>query len=69
MLASRGTTSDPETAQACTGLLAQTLRLLERAEELLDADRARLFSALTMGEPVESDLYRKPYLFLFATCS
>ena len=41
------TTLAPEAAQACTELLAQTIWLLdkqiERAEELLGADRARLF--------------------------
>jgi hypothetical protein len=44
---SRGTMSAPQTAQACTELLAQTIWLLdkqiERAEELLGADRAHLF--------------------------
>ena len=44
---SRGTMLDPETAQACTELLAQTIGLLdkqiERAEELLGADRAYHF--------------------------
>jgi hypothetical protein len=47
MPASRGTTLAPQTAQACTELLAQTIWLLderiERAEELLGADRAHLF--------------------------
>ena len=47
MPASRGTMLDPETARACTELLAQTIWLLdkqiERAEELLGADRAHLF--------------------------
>ena len=47
MPASRGSTLAPEAAQACTELLAQTIRLLDkqikRAEELLGADRARLF--------------------------
>jgi hypothetical protein len=43
----RGTTLDPETARACTELLAQTIwhldKQIERAEELLGADRAHLF--------------------------
>jgi hypothetical protein len=38
---------DPETAQACAELLAQTVWLLDKqiesAEELLGADRAHLF--------------------------
>jgi hypothetical protein len=46
MPASRGMTLAPETAQACTELLAQTIWLLdkqiERADELLGADRAHL---------------------------
>jgi hypothetical protein len=41
------TTLDPETAQACAELLAQTIWLLdkriERSEELLGPDRAHLF--------------------------
>jgi hypothetical protein len=45
MPASRGTTT--ESAQACTELLTQTIGLLdkqiERAEQLLGADRAHLF--------------------------
>ena len=44
---SRGTTLDPKTAQACAELLAQTIGLLdkqiERAEELLGADRVHHF--------------------------
>ena len=44
---SRGTMLDPETPQACTELLAQTIWLLdkqiEHAGELLGADRAHLF--------------------------
>ena len=47
MPASRGTTLGPETAQACTELLTQTIwhldKQIERAEELLGADRAHLF--------------------------
>ena len=47
MPASRGTTLDPETARACTELLAQAIwhldKQIERAEELLGADRAHLF--------------------------
>ena len=47
MPASRGTTLDHETARACTELLAQTIwhldKQIERAEELLGADRAHLF--------------------------
>jgi hypothetical protein len=47
MPASRGTTLDPETAQACTKLLAQTIWLLdkkiERAEELLGGNGAHRF--------------------------
>jgi hypothetical protein len=47
MPASRGTRLDPETAQACAELLAQTIWLLDKqiesAEELLGADRAHLF--------------------------
>jgi hypothetical protein len=43
----RGTTLAPEAARACTELLAQTIRVLdkqiERAEELLGTDRAHLF--------------------------
>jgi hypothetical protein len=46
MPASRGTTLAPETAQACTELLAQTIwqldKQIQRAEELLGADRAHL---------------------------
>jgi hypothetical protein len=38
---------DPKTKQACTGLLAQTIwqldKQIERAEELLGADRLHLF--------------------------
>jgi hypothetical protein len=45
--ASRGTTLDPETAQACTKLLAETIWLVDKqiegAEELLGADQAHLF--------------------------
>jgi hypothetical protein len=47
MPASRGTTLDPKTAQACTELLVQTIGFLdkqiERAEELLGADQAHIF--------------------------
>ena len=47
MPASRGTTLDPETAQACTELLAPTIWLLdqqiEQAEQLLGADRLHRF--------------------------
>ena len=47
MPGSRGTMLDPETARACTELLAQTIwhldKQIERAEELLGADRAHLF--------------------------
>jgi hypothetical protein len=47
MPSSRWTTLGPEAAQACTELLAQTIefldRQIERAEELLGADRAHLF--------------------------
>jgi hypothetical protein len=47
MPASRETTLDPETTQACTELLVQTIGFLdkqiERAEELLGADQAHLF--------------------------
>jgi hypothetical protein len=47
MPASRATTLDAETAQACTELLAETIwhldKQIERAKELLGADRARLF--------------------------
>ena len=47
MPASRGTMLDPETARACTELLAQTIWLLdkqiERAEELLGVNRVRHF--------------------------
>jgi hypothetical protein len=45
--ASRRTTLAPEAAQGCTQLLAQTIEFLdkqiERAKELLGADRAHLF--------------------------
>jgi len=45
--ASRGTTLEPETAQACIELLAQTIwhldKQIERAEELLGAHGAHLF--------------------------
>ena len=45
--ASRGTTLDPETAQACTELLVQTIwhldEQIERAQELLGANRAYHF--------------------------
>jgi hypothetical protein len=45
--ASRGTTLDRETAQACAGLLSQTIwhfdKQIERAEELLGAHGAHLF--------------------------
>ena len=44
---SRGTMLDPETARACTELLAQTIwhldKQIERAEELLGPHGARLF--------------------------
>jgi len=44
---SREKTLEPETVQACTELLVETIWLLdkqiERAEELLGADRAHLF--------------------------
>jgi hypothetical protein len=47
MPASRGTTLDPETAQAYTELLVQTIwhldKQIECAEELLGADRAHYF--------------------------
>jgi hypothetical protein len=47
MPASRGTMLDPETARACTELLAQTIwhldKQIERAEELLGPHGARLF--------------------------
>jgi hypothetical protein len=47
MPGSRGTMLDPETAQACTELLAQTIWLLDkqiaRAEELVGADGAHHF--------------------------
>ena len=47
MPASRGTTLDPETAQAYTQLLVQTVwhldKQIERAEELLGAHRAHHF--------------------------
>jgi hypothetical protein len=47
MPASRATTLDADTAQACAELLAQTIwqldQQIERAEELLGADRAHLF--------------------------
>jgi len=47
MPAPRGTTLDSGTARACTELLAQTIwhldKQIERAEELLGADRAHLF--------------------------
>jgi hypothetical protein len=47
MPASRRTTLAPQAAQACAQLLAQTIEFLdkqiERAEELLGADRAHLF--------------------------
>jgi hypothetical protein len=47
MPASGGTILDPKTAQACAELLAQTIwqldQQIERAEELLGADRAHLF--------------------------
>jgi hypothetical protein len=47
MRGSRETILDPQTAQSCTELLAQTIGLLdkqiERAEELLGADRVHYF--------------------------
>jgi hypothetical protein len=47
MSTSRWTMLDARASQACTELLAETILLLdkqiERAEELLGADRARLF--------------------------
>jgi hypothetical protein len=47
MPASFGTMLAPQTTQACTELLAQTIwqldKQIKRAEELLGADRAHLF--------------------------
>lgn len=47
MPTSGGTILDPKTGQACAELLAQTIwqldQQIERAEELLGADRAHLF--------------------------
>ena len=71
----RGTTLDPETAQACTVLLAQTIGLLdkqiERAEGLLGADSAHLFLRaidahvadkleLATEQSVRAELRRRP---------
>jgi hypothetical protein len=47
MCPAHGAISDPQTAQACTELLAETISLIdkqiERAEKLLGTDRAHLF--------------------------
>ena len=59
---SRWTTLGPEATQACTELLAQTIEFLdkqiERADELLGADRAHLF--LRAIDAHVADKFRKP---------